>query len=238
MRILITNDDGILSPALKPLAEWARSLGEVTVIAPKVEQSGMSHAIDFQHPLEIKRVDLCDGVEAYSLDSTPADCVRYGVFGLQRKYDLIISGINRGFNLGADLVYSGTVGAIFEAARVNTPGIALSSSVGGYIDAVSEMPRIWSEITSRALLEHNGWYNINIPDAKGEISITRQGGIFYTDRFVRTDGDIFVQEGEQACFDTDDLTIDIDATLAGCISITPLLPTRTNLEVFEKLKNK
>ena len=238
MRILITNDDGISSPALKPLAEWARGLGEVTVIAPKVEQSGMSHAIDFQHPMEIKRVDLADGVEAYSLDSTPADCVRYGVLGMHRKYDLIISGINRGFNLGADLVYSGTVGAIFEAARLDTPGIALSASVSGYVDAVAEMPRLWSEIEKRELLSHNSWYNINIPDAKGELSVTRQGGIFYTDRFVRTTGDLFVQEGEQACFDTDDLTVDIDATLAGCISVTPLLPTRTNLAVFEVLKNK
>ena len=115
MRILITNDDGIGSPVLPALAVWASHLGEVTVIAPKVEQSGMSHAIDFTRPIEIKRVDIGEGIRAFSMDSTPADCVRYAVMGMKEHFDLVISGINRGLNLGADIVYSGTIGAIFEA---------------------------------------------------------------------------------------------------------------------------
>ena len=96
MRILITNDDGINAPGIRMLAEWAKKLGEVTVVAPKVEQSGMSHAIQFVEPIEIKRVPLMDGVEAWQMDSTPADCVRFGVLGLKREYDLILSGINKG----------------------------------------------------------------------------------------------------------------------------------------------
>ena len=95
MKILITNDDGIQSPVLPLLAEWAKKLGEVTVAAPKVEQSGKSQAINFLHPVEITTVDLVDGVTAYAVDSTPADCVRFGVLGLNQKYDLILSGINR-----------------------------------------------------------------------------------------------------------------------------------------------
>ena len=75
MRILITNDDGVFAPGIVPLVEWAKKLGEVTVVAPKIEQSGKSHAIEFVKPFEIKRVDLWDGVESYSCDSTPADCV-------------------------------------------------------------------------------------------------------------------------------------------------------------------
>ena len=85
MRILITNDDGINAPGIRLLAEWAKKLGEVTVVAPKVEQSGMSHAIQFVHPIEIKRVPFIDGVEAWSMDSTPADCVRFGIAGLERE---------------------------------------------------------------------------------------------------------------------------------------------------------
>ena len=100
MRILITNDDGIFAPGIKLLAEWAKTIGEVTVVAPKVEQSGMSHAIQFVHPIEIKKVDLIDGVEAWQMDSTPADCVRFGIIGLNRQYDLVLSGINRGVNVG------------------------------------------------------------------------------------------------------------------------------------------
>ena len=98
MRILITNDDGILAPALPHLVEWAKKLGEVMVVAPKVEQSGKSHAIDFTRPIEIKKVDLFGDVVAYSMDSTPADCVRFAVLGLKEKFDLVLSGINRGFN--------------------------------------------------------------------------------------------------------------------------------------------
>ena len=123
MRILITNDDGIFAPGIKLLAEWAKTIGEVTVVAPKIEQSGMSHAIQFVHPIEIKKVDLMDGVAAWQMDSTPADCVRFGVLGLNRQYDLILLGINRGVNVGVDLVYSGTVAAIFEAGRLGMHGI-------------------------------------------------------------------------------------------------------------------
>ena len=124
MRILITNDDGISAEGIRVLCQWAKTKGEVTVVAPKVEQSGKSHAIDFTRPIEIKRVELMDGVEAYSMDSSPADCVRFAVLGMMGKFDIIFSGINRGFNLGKDIVYSGTAGAIFEGGRLGIPGIA------------------------------------------------------------------------------------------------------------------
>ena len=113
MNILITNDDGVRAPALPHLIRWARQFGDVTTIAPKVEQSGKSHAIDFMKEIEIKQVELAPDVTAYSVDSTPADCVRYGVTSLGKKFHLVISGINRGYNLGADIVYSGTIGAVF-----------------------------------------------------------------------------------------------------------------------------
>ena len=77
MRILITNDDGIYAEGIALLVEWAKVLGEVTVAAPKVEQSGKSHAINFTAPVEIRKVDVFSGVEAYEVDSTPADCIRF-----------------------------------------------------------------------------------------------------------------------------------------------------------------
>ena len=144
MRILITNDDGIFAEGIALLAEWAKTKGEVTVIAPKVEQSGKSHAIDFTRPIEIKKVDLMDGVRAYSLDSTPADCIRFAVLGMNEHYDLILSGINRGFNLGADIVYSGTVGAIFEAARLGIKGVALSTDPRPFDVAMERIGDVWA----------------------------------------------------------------------------------------------
>ena len=89
MRILITNDDGYDALGIKLLTNWARKLGDITVVAPKTEQSGTSHAIDFIHPTEIKKVHSEDGLTVYSMASTPADCVRFGILGLNQQYDVI-----------------------------------------------------------------------------------------------------------------------------------------------------
>ena len=95
MRILITNDDGLNAPGLVPLIKWCQKLGEVTTFVPKYEQSGKSHGIEFHKPFEVKEVELEDGIKVYSVDSTPADCVRYALLGMKLEFDLIISGINQ-----------------------------------------------------------------------------------------------------------------------------------------------
>ena len=237
MRILITNDDGVSSPALLQLIRFAGRLGEVTAIAPKVEQSGKSHAIDFTKPMEIKKVPLAEGIEAWSVDSTPADCVRFGVSGLGGSYDMLLSGINRGYNLGADIVYSGTVGAIFEGAREDIMGIALSAEFSVFETAHRYLDMIFDFMKEGHLGDHHCLYNINIPPKVRGIRITRQGGIYYTDRFVNCGGDMYRVEGEIATGGTPDLDTDIDAVNAGYISITPLVATRTDMAVFEHLKH-
>ena len=103
MRILIVNDDGMNAAALPSFIRWARKLGDVTCVVPKYEQSGKSQAIDFLHPVEITKVSIAEDIEVWAMDSTPADCVRFGVTGLHMSYDLILSGINRGYNLGDDI---------------------------------------------------------------------------------------------------------------------------------------
>ena len=163
MRILITNDDGIYADGIRILAEWAKTIGEVTVVAPKTEQSGMSHAINFTKPMEIKRVELMEGVEAYSCDSTPADCVRFGIAGLGREYDLVLSGINRGVNLGVDIIYSGTVAAVFEAAYWGHKAIAISTYPDTQKEAAAQLDGIYNYIKENKLLETNPIYNLNIP---------------------------------------------------------------------------
>ena len=235
MRILITNDDGIAAEGIRALTKWAIKLGEVTVIAPKVEQSGKSHGIEFTKHFEIKKVDFIDGVEAYSVDSTPADCVRFGFMGLGRRYDLVLSGINRGVNLGADLVYSGTVGAIFEAGRLGCQGIALSTYPDTLEAAVRELDSVWEKLTA-GMLEENLLYNINIPPCPKGFRITRQGSPYFSDEFIYEGGDMYMQMGHKlpdVC--PEDMTRDTVATEAGYITITPLLCTRTNMDVFNKL---
>lgn len=236
MKILITNDDGICAEGIAALAEWARGLGDVTVIAPKVEQSGKSHAIEFTKRFEIKRVDFIHGIEAYSVDSTPADCVRFGFMGLGRSYDLVLSGINRGVNLGADIVYSGTVGAVFEAGRLGCKGIALSTYPNTLKEAVRELDSVWEYIESRNLLGINLLYNVNIPNDPNGFKITKQGSPYFSDEFVYEGGDMYMQMGGKIPdVDPSDLTRDTVATEAGYVSVTPLLSTRTNMEIFNKL---
>ena len=111
MRILLTNDDSVSASGLLPLIRWCQTLGEVTVAVPKFEQSGKSHGIELHEPYEAVEVELEPGLKVWTVDSTPADCVRFAVLGLRKEFDLCISGINRGFNIGTDLIYSGTVGA-------------------------------------------------------------------------------------------------------------------------------
>lgn len=238
MKILITNDDGVFAPALPHLIRWAKKYGEVIAVAPKVEQSGKSHAIDFMHPQEIKKVEIAPDLTAYSMDSTPADCVRYALDQLGRDFDLILSGVNRGYNLGGDIVYSGTVGAIFEGIRQGIPGIALSGFPTTHIEAIGHLDRVMDFILQNDLLTVNPLYNVNIPPEAGEICITKQGGIYFTDRFVPIGNDLYVQEGEPTPGDLSDTSIDIAAVHSGLISVTPLSATRTELTVFEALRSR
>lgn len=237
MKILITNDDGIQSPVLPALIRWAQKLGDVTAIAPKIEQSGKSQSIDFFNELEIKKVVLAPDITAYSVDSTPADCVRFGVLGLGEKYDLVISGINRGYNLGDDIVYSGTVGAIFEASRLGMKGIALSTDPDVLMKAPDRIDAVWTYVCDNKLLEQGDLYNINIPSEIVGTRITQQGGIFYTDAFEHRGGDMYIQVGSPVIHDSDDLSIDIIAIKNNYVSVTPLTACRTDHAVFEKLKD-
>lgn len=235
MRILITNDDSQSSPVLPDFVRWARKLGEVTVVVPKTEQSGKSQALEFTHAVEIKQVELAEDVTVYTVDSTPVDCVRFATVGLGREYDLILSGINRGYNLGDDISYSGTIGAILEGSRLGINGIAISAREDCFTDAVAKLDEVFAYIRERDLLQKYGWYNVNIPPVSTDIRITRQGGGYYTDSFKDCGNDMFLQCGDPIEREFDDNTKDIDATRNGFISIMPLEVSRTNMTVFEEL---
>ena len=105
MRILITNDDGMQAEQLIPLIKWCQKLGDVTTFVPKFEQSGKSHSFEIRHPFEAKQVELEPGIQAWAVDSTPADCVRFGILGMNMEFDLVISGVNRGLAEASGLYY-------------------------------------------------------------------------------------------------------------------------------------
>ena len=237
MRILLTNDDGIFAPGMQVLMNWARTIGEVVVYAPKSEQSGKSHAIEIHKPFEVLPVTLPGGVEGYSVDSTPADCVRYAILGRHENIDLVISGVNRGHNIGMDIIYSGTVGAIFEAAALGVKGIAISTGFETFDTAAAQLDNVWAYFTRRGLLNKCGHYNINIPESyTGDIRITRQGGPYYSDEFPLHSENMYMPTGICVHRNGGNLELDTDATISGHISITPITADRTNTEVFRQLQ--
>lgn len=238
MKVLLTNDDGIDCEGLRIVAQWAvTKFDEVVVAAPASQQSGKSHAINIHHPICIKRVDFpVKNVRAYSVDSTPVDCVRYATLGLKEQYDIVFSGINRGYNLGEDMLYSGTVGAIFETSLRNTKGIALSTEYTSFETAKQYLDQVYDYFAQHKLLDYNDIYNVNIPlEVKG-ILTTKMGGAYYTDDFIAADETHFSQEGYMVYTVGHDMSIDTDATMNGYISITPLTTRRDNLAAWEKIK--
>ncbi len=235
MRILITNDDGIGCEGILSTVRWAQQHGEVVVVAPKQEQSGKSQAIDIHAPFEIKQADLLPGVLAYSVDSTPADCVRYATVGLGLSYDLVISGVNRGLNIGEDIVYSGTCGAIFEAAYAGCNAIAFSTDPSTYEGIEEGLERAYQFIISNDLFAYSKIYNVNIPLSPKGIRVTRQGGPYYKDRFVHQGNDMYLADGFSVYKNTRNLDLDTDASMNGYISITPLSVSRTDHEAFFRL---
>ena len=236
MRILITNDDGRDAAQLIPLIKWCRKLGEVTAFVPKFEQSGKSHSFEIRRAFEVKQLEPEPGITVWSVDSTPADCVRMAVLGLNQKFDLAISGINRGLNVGADIMYSGTVAAASEAVNLGIPAIALSTTPENYPHATAELDRILEFFRERDLMKLHNLYNVNIPENPRGIRITHQGGPYYSDDFVPIGNDLYQPTGKPIWVDRGDLTLDTDAALTGYISVMPLTINRTDWSIYNKLK--
>lgn len=238
MKILITNDDGIDAEGLKYLVDWAKRKGEVTVFAPKTQQSAKSHSINIHGAYEVKKLDLFEGVESYSVDSTPADCVRIAVLGMKKNFDLALSGINCGPNLGGDIHYSGTVGACFEASMLGIKAIAVSSMFNGFDNAIKNLDRVFDEIQSRRMFDFAEIINVNFPEAGEQILITKMGPTIYSDQFE------FLPDGKvKPCLvclynGTRNLALDTDAVMTGHISITPLRCDLTDAVALDLISKK
>lgn len=195
MRILITNDDGITAEGIRHLAGMAKEFGEVWVVAPHSQCSAMSHSLTVRGKIEIKKSDFpVDGVTAYSVTGTPADCVKAAVHEIMpAKPDIVFSGINFGYNAGADILYSGTVGACMEALLQGVPAIAYSREPNENYGALhANISAITRKLLADRLKENEIW-NINFPGcSEQECRGIRWDCVpaktaFYTDHYQRTD---------------------------------------------------
>lgn len=238
MKICITNDDGIHSEGLQRLVNWAKKHGEVHVYAPKVEQSAKSHAIEIHKAFEAKPAEVSGAARAWAVDSTPADCVRFAILGLHEKFDLVISGVNKGLNIGQDIMYSGTVSAVFEAAALGVRGLALSTDPESFDTAMAQLDNVWSFLQENRLFEKCPIWNVNIPvNTTGEFRITRQGGPYYSDDFAPQPDHMYLPVGKPVWVNTYDDRIDTNAVLQyRHISVSPLTIDRTDSKIFDALR--
>lgn len=185
MRILITNDDGIFSPGIAALAKAASKFGEVTVIAPDVEQSSMGHAVTFTRPLSYRKSPInFKEVESFKVNGTPADCVALGTH-LYSKTDVVLSGINMGPNLGNSMWHSGTLAAAKQAVLLGIKGIALSTVVNDKAPDFNLL-QPFVEDTLSLLFETKelSLFNVNFPAAPKKIKWTRQAVQLYDGKIM------------------------------------------------------
>ena len=230
-RILVTNDDGVHSEGIKALADAMKALGEVTVVAPLAEASAIGHALTLRRPLRIETI----AERVYAVDGTPTDCVNIAITSVLRGMpDLVVSGINKGWNLGDDVTYSGTVSGAFEAALLGPPGIAVSLQRTGETFDFSESARA-AQILARTVLEKGlpsrTFLNVNVPrGATKGFKITvqaRRNHITKVDERIDPRGQryFWIEEGQNEWEPHD--RSDFQAVRDGYISVTPLQPDLT-----------
>ena len=189
--ILITNDDGINAKGLRALIEVASEFGKVTIVAPEMGMSGMSHAITMTNPLFLRRIKIADSVEVYACQGTPVDCVKIAVDSIMEEAPtLILSGINHGSNSNVSVLYSGTMGAATEGATYNVPSIGFSLT-SHLANADFTAARYYVKEILEKVLQHNCnkslCLNVNIPSIPSEeikgIKLCRQANGFWQEEF-------------------------------------------------------
>lgn len=238
MFILLTNDDGYDSEGLLVLKQHLELVAEVTVLAPDHNWSASGHSRTLRDPLRVWEAKLRDGSGCYISDGTPSDCVAMAVMGLlKRKPDMIVSGINRGANLGDDITYSGTVAAAMEGAIHGIPSIAVSCEGKGkwhFETGAAFAAKLVQQVAAHGLPAHT-LLNLNTPNLPPEqitgVEITRMGRRFYKDELIERI-DPFGQKyywtaGEAHELEPDDGT-DVGAVANGKISVSPLHLDLTN----------
>jgi 5'-nucleotidase len=243
MRLLCTNDDGILAHGLECLVRAAEPLGEVTIVAPDREQSATSHSLTLHHPVRPVR----RGERRFQVDGTPTDCVVLAVEGLMpERPDFVLSGVNHGQNMGEDVLYSGTVAAAMEGLMLGIPSIAISFAGGDLrTDAslisqqIEPLQRLLRHITSLPSFPRDTLLNVNLPPLSGGavkgVRLTRLGRRVYSNSLKpMTDpwGRGIYWIGGGSIEWTGEPDSDFQAIHDGYISVTPLRLDLTHFDVL------
>lgn len=236
MNILVVNDDGYQAEGIKILANTYKKYGDVYIVAPHLHQSGASSSITVGKGLAVHK----HGENIWSVEGTPIDCVKFALFGLKLKVDLVVSGVNNGFNIGIDTIYSGTVGATMEALFNGYKAIAYSTEANYYDVVIKEIDDVAKFIFDHDLLSNEYLLNVNFP-RKG---FSESKGIIITDLAIRPFNLEYTIKDNiytpQRVFDSYDYIekTDIWAYKYGYTSITPLKLGNGDKTIVELLNNK
>jgi 5'-nucleotidase len=248
MIILVCNDDGIRSAGIQALAGALAPLGDVWVVAPDREQSAVSHSLTLHRPLRVEQ----EGPRQFAVDGTPTDCVNLAVSGiLPGRPGLLVSGINKGANLGDDITYSGTVSAAIEGTLLGIPSLAISLAsltsrdrdAFTFGDAAEFAARLAAQVIARPLAA-NTLLNVNVPavprDAMTGFRITRQGKRRYGEALIEKidpRGKKYYWIGGDELGFIDEPGTDFAAVRDGAVSITPIHLDLTHYPSFEPLQS-
>ena len=248
MRILLTNDDGIFAPGIRALRKELVRLGDVTVVAPSLEQSGVAHTITLLNPLVVKEVEDEDGTTlGWRVEGSPADCVKLGVCELmERPPDLIVSGINAGSNAGINVLYSGTVAAAIEGAVFHITSIAVSLELAEHFD-YPHAARNAGKVIERILTNKppaGSLFNVNLPaHSRGEpkgvrvvpMGVGRHGEGF--ERRIDPRGRVYYWLTYNPPFHLEGPETDVTSLCEGYITVTPLQFDLTKYQYMNEITN-
>ena len=236
MRIVLTNDDGIFAPGLAAIYKVLEPLGDVTIVAPMGCRSGTSHSLTFAEPLTCEHV-TAHGVSGFGVHGSPADCVKLACMELvNAPVDLIVSGINRGANVGLNLYYSGTVAAALEGAFMHVPSVAFSLALDDTMDFEACARYSMQAFQPCLPLKPGDVININVPRlSQGQprgIRVVPQSTIgfheYYEARPASDPAMAFQLKGGQPNPDRD--PTDTMLLTQGYVTVTPLRPDMTHHE--------
>jgi 5'-nucleotidase len=242
INLIVTNDDGVQAPGILALATALRQIGDVKVIAPSINQSATGHKKSLVVDIPVSEITLADGTPAISVGGSPADCIALAALGLLPwAPNLVVSGINRGPNMGQDITYSGTVTAALESSINGCPAVAVSLNRrdADTVEDYAEAARVAVEVVKHALekkLPPLTILNVNVPAVprvKG-IRLTRQGIRIYQDGLVR-EGNICRIVGPEPSGYTDEEGTDLWAVHNGYASLTPIHLDLTAHHYFAEL---
>jgi 5'-nucleotidase len=245
MNILLTNDDGIFAPGLAAIYKELVKIGEVTVVAPAVSKSGASHSVTFNRPLVCNRVDVNGQFSGYSIEGSPADCVKLAVMQLcEYPIDLLVSGINNGANAGINIYYSGTVAAAMEGVLLGIPSVAMSVAAEEQMDYASAADFCMQILKELMPVKPGAVVNINIPllsqgRPKG-IKIVPQSNKAFDEYYIEQKNEngqtVFQLAGEP--HPLEDPAADIVALMEGYISVTALAPDMTDYKKTKHIRKQ